>query len=116
MDQCDRGPALVARIQAKLAEQDPAPEQPLTREGLEFISPPVAKSARDVSPWLAILRSRASHVTQQISTGFIPLLYKQMPFPIGQFTVHEEAVEAIYHVLGPERRSRLTQIESTGVE
>ncbi len=49
-------------------------------------------------------------------SGFIPLLFKQVPYAIGQFSVHEAAVEAIYRTIGPERKARLTHLESTGVE
>ncbi|KAH8896477.1 mitochondrial carrier [Thozetella sp. PMI_491] len=49
-------------------------------------------------------------------SGFVPLLCKQVPYAIGQFTVHEAAVEAIYRMIGPERKARLTHLESTGVE
>ncbi|RYO89816.1 hypothetical protein DL766_005132 [Monosporascus sp. MC13-8B] len=34
----------------------------------------------------------------------------------GAFSVHEAAVEAIYRALGPERKARLTHLQSTGVE
>ncbi|KAK3690165.1 mitochondrial phosphate carrier protein [Podospora appendiculata] len=49
-------------------------------------------------------------------SGFVPLLCKQVPYAVGQFSVHEAAVEMIYRALGPERKARLTHVESTGVE
>ncbi|KAI5859595.1 mitochondrial phosphate carrier protein [Durotheca rogersii] len=49
-------------------------------------------------------------------SGFIPLLFKQVPYAVGQFSVHEAAVELIYRTIGPERKDRLTQWQSTGVE
>ncbi|TPX17844.1 uncharacterized protein E0L32_002945 [Thyridium curvatum] len=49
-------------------------------------------------------------------SGFVPLLFKQVPYAVGQFSVHEAAVEMIYRAMGPERKARLTHIESTGVE
>ncbi|KAI1799615.1 mitochondrial phosphate carrier protein [Daldinia bambusicola] len=49
-------------------------------------------------------------------SGFIPLLFKQVPYAVGQFSVHEAAVEAIYRTMGPERKAKLTQLQSTGVE
>ncbi|KAI3333082.1 mitochondrial phosphate carrier protein [Ustulina deusta] len=49
-------------------------------------------------------------------SGFVPLLFKQVPYAVGQFSVHEAAVEAIYRTIGPERKERLTHLESTGVE
>lgn len=49
-------------------------------------------------------------------SGFVPLLFKQVPYAIGQFSVHEAANEAIYRAMGPERKARLTHLQSTGVE
>ncbi|KAH7156693.1 mitochondrial carrier domain-containing protein [Dactylonectria macrodidyma] len=49
-------------------------------------------------------------------SGFVPLLFKQVPFAVGQFTVHEAANEVIFRAMGPERKAKLTQLESTGVE
>ncbi|KAL8409783.1 hypothetical protein RB594_008027 [Gaeumannomyces avenae] len=49
-------------------------------------------------------------------SGFVPLLFKQVPYAVGQFAVHEAAVEAIYRQLGPERTAALTHLQSTGVE
>ncbi|KAI0005822.1 mitochondrial phosphate carrier protein [Xylariaceae sp. FL0662B] len=49
-------------------------------------------------------------------SGFVPLLAKQVPYAVGQFSVHEAAVEAIYRTIGPDRKARLTQLQSTGVE
>ena len=60
--------------------------------------------------------AREEGVFRGFYSGFVPLLCKQVPFAIGQFTVHEAAVEGIYRVIGTERRARLTQLESTGVE
>lgn len=49
-------------------------------------------------------------------SGFIPLLFKQVPYAVGQFSVHEAANEVIYRAMGPERKACLTQLERTGVE
>ncbi|KAI0536669.1 mitochondrial phosphate carrier protein [Xylaria digitata] len=49
-------------------------------------------------------------------SGFVPLLFKQVPYAVGQFSVHEAAVEVIYRTIGSERKARLTHLESTGVE
>ncbi|KAI1643246.1 mitochondrial phosphate carrier protein [Daldinia loculata] len=49
-------------------------------------------------------------------SGFIPLLFKQVPYAVGQFSVHEAAVEVIYRSMGPERKAKMTQLQSTGVE
>ncbi|KAI0523895.1 mitochondrial phosphate carrier protein [Xylaria bambusicola] len=49
-------------------------------------------------------------------SGFVPLLFKQVPYAVGQFSVHEAAVEVIYRSIGSERKAKLTHLESTGVE
>ncbi|KAK0625466.1 mitochondrial carrier domain-containing protein [Bombardia bombarda] len=49
-------------------------------------------------------------------SGFVPLLFKQVPYAVGQFSVHEGAVEMIYRYMGAERKARMTHLESTGVE
>lgn len=49
-------------------------------------------------------------------SGFVPLLFKQVPFAVGQFTVHEAANEAIFRAMGPERKAKLTHLESSLVE
>lgn len=49
-------------------------------------------------------------------SGFVPLVCKQVPYALGQFTVHEWANEAIYNWMGPERKAKLTHIQNTGVE
>jgi len=49
-------------------------------------------------------------------SGFVPLVCKQVPYALGQFTVHEWANEAIYKWMGPERKAKLSHIETTGVE
>ena len=49
-------------------------------------------------------------------SGFVPLLFKQVPFAVGQFSVHEAANEIIFRAMGPERKAKLTKLESTGVE
>ncbi|OAA66702.1 mitochondrial phosphate carrier protein [Niveomyces insectorum RCEF 264] len=48
--------------------------------------------------------------------GFVPLLCKQVPYAVGQFAVHEGVNEFIFRALGPERKARLTHLQSTGVE
>lgn len=49
-------------------------------------------------------------------SGFVPLLFKQVPFAVGQFSVHEAANELIFRTMGPERKARLSNLESTAVE
>lgn len=49
-------------------------------------------------------------------SGFVPLLFKQVPFAVGQFSVHEAVNEVIFRTMGPERKAKMTQLQSTGVE
>ncbi|KAK3717486.1 mitochondrial phosphate carrier protein [Vermiconidia calcicola] len=49
-------------------------------------------------------------------SGFVPLVFKQVPYAIGQFSVHEFANEAIFRAMGNERKAKLSHLESTGVE
>ncbi|EJT52013.1 phosphate transport protein MIR1 [Trichosporon asahii var. asahii CBS 8904] len=41
--------------------------------------------------------------------GFIPILCKQIPYAIGQFTVNERATEAIYNSMSKETRENLSE-------
>ena len=63
--------------------------------------------------------------------GFIPILFKQVPYAIGQtlplftlilvdpslgqFTVNERCTEFIYNQISPERRQKLTKTEQMGI-
>lgn len=49
-------------------------------------------------------------------SGFVPLLFKQVPFAVGQFSVHEAANEIIYRSMGEKRKAELSQLGTTGVE
>lgn len=49
-------------------------------------------------------------------SGFIPLLFKQVPYAVGQFTTHEWLNEVIFRTLGEEKKSTLSQLQMTGVE
>ena len=49
-------------------------------------------------------------------SGFVPLLFKQVPYAVGQFSVHEAANEVIFRAMGAERKARLTHVEATAVE
>ncbi|KAL1891274.1 mitochondrial phosphate carrier protein [Sporothrix stenoceras] len=49
-------------------------------------------------------------------SGFVPLLFKQIPYAVGQFSVHEAANEVIFRTMGPERKAKLTHLQQTGVE
>lgn len=46
----------------------------------------------------------------------MPLLFRQVPFAVGQFSVHEAVNEVIFRAMGPDRKARMTQLEATGVE
>ncbi|PSR79536.1 mitochondrial carrier domain-containing protein [Coniella lustricola] len=49
-------------------------------------------------------------------SGFVPLLFKQVPYAVGQFSVHEAVNEMIFRTMGPDRKARLSQLQLTGVE
>ena len=49
-------------------------------------------------------------------SGFVPLVFKQVPYAVGQFSVHEFANEAIFRTMGAERKAKLSHLEATGVE
>lgn len=49
-------------------------------------------------------------------SGFVPLIFKQIPYAVGQFSVHEFANEAIFRAMGPERKAKMSHLEATGVE
>ncbi|CCG84640.1 protein of unknown function [Taphrina deformans PYCC 5710] len=49
-------------------------------------------------------------------SGFLPLLCKQVPYAVGQFTTHEWLNEAIYRTIGEDRKARMSHLESTAVE
>lgn len=40
--------------------------------------------------------------------GFLPILAKQVPYAIGQFTVNERCVEFIYNRMTPEQKEKLS--------
>lgn len=47
--------------------------------------------------------------------GFIPILCKQIPYAIGQFTVNERCIEYIYGRMTPEKRKNLTSAQHFGI-
>ncbi|BEI87179.1 hypothetical protein CcaverHIS002_0705250 [Cutaneotrichosporon cavernicola] len=47
--------------------------------------------------------------------GFIPILCKQIPYAIGQFTVNERCLEFIYRRMTPEKRKNLTSGQHFGI-
>ncbi len=60
--------------------------------------------------------AREEGVLRGFYSGFVPLLFKQVPYAVGQFSVHEAANEVMFRAMGPERRARLTHLQATGVE
>lgn len=49
-------------------------------------------------------------------SGFIPLLFKQIPYAVGQFTTHEWLNEVIFRTMGEDRKKALSHLQLTGVE
>jgi solute carrier family 25 phosphate transporter 3 len=47
--------------------------------------------------------------------GFIPILCKQVPYAIGQFTVNERATEFIYKQMSPETKKNLGSTSQFGI-
>lgn len=47
--------------------------------------------------------------------GFIPILAKQVPYAIGQFTVNERCTEFIYNRMTPETRKSLSSTAQFGI-
>jgi solute carrier family 25 phosphate transporter 3 len=47
--------------------------------------------------------------------GFIPILCKQIPYAIGQFTVNERCLEYIYGRMTPEKRKNLSNTQHFGI-
>jgi solute carrier family 25 phosphate transporter 3 len=47
--------------------------------------------------------------------GFIPILAKQVPYAIGQFTVNERCTEAIYNQMTPETKANLGPVQNLGI-
>ncbi|ORX39854.1 mitochondrial carrier domain-containing protein [Kockovaella imperatae] len=47
--------------------------------------------------------------------GFIPILFKQVPFAVGQFAVNERCTEFLYNRLDPETRKNLSATATMGI-
>ncbi|KAI9638257.1 mitochondrial carrier domain-containing protein [Dioszegia hungarica] len=47
--------------------------------------------------------------------GFIPILCKQVPYAIGQFTVNERCTELIYNQMTPEQKESLSPVSNFGI-
>ncbi|KAK8869814.1 hypothetical protein IAR55_000382 [Kwoniella newhampshirensis] len=47
--------------------------------------------------------------------GFIPIVCKQVPYAIGQFTVNERCTEFIYNQMSPETKANLSATSSFGI-
>lgn len=52
---------------------------------------------------------------KELYAGFVPILFKQIPYAIGQFTVNEWAHELVYKQMTPETRAGLSTLQETGV-
>lgn len=50
----------------------------------------------------------ATEGVSSLYAGFIPILCKQIPYAIGQFTVNERCIEYIYGRMSPETRKNLS--------
>jgi len=50
---------------------------------------------------------------REFYAGFIPILFKQIPFAIGQFTVNERMHELVSKRLGPEKEAKLTPVSKS---
>lgn len=75
-------------------------------------------SQRGYAPGLAsgFTRMAREEGLRGFYSGFVPLLFKQVPYACGQFAVHEWANELIYRAMGPDRKAKLSRVEATGVE
>ncbi|KAK4050144.1 mitochondrial phosphate carrier protein [Microbotryomycetes sp. JL201] len=51
----------------------------------------------------------------ELYAGFIPILFKQIPYALGQFTVNEWAHEVVYKRMSAERKANLTPTENLGI-
>lgn len=76
-----------------------------------------------LADWLQYANGLWSGFTKILSTeglsglyaGFIPILCKQIPYAIGQFTVNERATEAIYNSMSKETRENLSEPARFGI-
>lgn len=57
----------------------------------------------------------ATEGVSSLYAGFIPILCKQIPYAIGQFTVNERCLEAIYGRMSPEKRKSLSATQQFGI-
>lgn len=63
----------------------------------------------------ALTKIARTEGVSSLYAGFIPILAKQVPYAIGQFTVNERATEFIYNSMTPETRASLTPSEKFGI-
>ncbi|KAK4703471.1 hypothetical protein P7C70_g2749, partial [Phenoliferia sp. Uapishka_3] len=52
---------------------------------------------------------------RELYAGFIPIVCKQVPYAVGQFTVNEWAHEVVYQQMSKETRENLSGLQETGV-
>jgi len=57
---------------------------------------------------------REEGVMKGFYSGFIPILFKQVPYTMAKFAVHEQAAEAIYSVMG-KTKADVSNATNTGV-
>ncbi|KDE07370.1 hypothetical protein MVLG_02412 [Microbotryum lychnidis-dioicae p1A1 Lamole] len=61
------------------------------------------------------LRMAREGGVSEMYAGFFPILFKQIPFALGQFVTNEWAHETVYKQLSAEKRKNLSVLEETGI-
>ncbi|SGY47586.1 BQ5605_C001g00545 [Microbotryum silenes-dioicae] len=61
------------------------------------------------------LRMAREGGVSEMYAGFVPILFKQIPFALGQFVTNEWAHETVYKQLSAEKRKNLSVLEETGI-
>lgn len=84
---------------------------PLEATRIRLVSDP--KYATGMMSGLAKIASTEGF--SSLYAGFIPILAKQIPYAIGQFTVNERCTEFIYNRMTPEEKANLSSTKQLGV-
>ncbi|KAM0754739.1 mitochondrial carrier [Meredithblackwellia eburnea MCA 4105] len=63
----------------------------------------------------AFMRMAREGGLKEFYAGFIPLLFKQIPYAIGQFAINEQAHEIVYKQMSAETRANLTPLQEIEV-
>lgn len=63
----------------------------------------------------AFMRMAKEGGLKELYAGFIPILFKQIPYALGQFTVNEWSHEVVYKRLSPEKKANLTPVENLSI-